>query len=141
MINSTLLPSYRGQTVRIVGKVQKVTGNTLLLQSSDMGNVEIALTPESTDLSQAVYVEVTGKVAETAAGEDQIREFTTVNIGDNVGKSPRTHPNLILASARACANNVFRQLTDTVPNPRPLFIRRCTPFALTAALRSQICSS
>lgn len=85
LINSSMLSAHRGQTVRLVGKVQKVTGNTLLLQCSDLGNVEVALTPDS-DVGAATHVEVTGKVAENGADGDQVREFTTVDIGDTVGK-------------------------------------------------------
>lgn len=89
LVNSSMLGAYTGQTVRIVGKVQKITGNTLLLQSSDHGNVEVALNPDS-DISGSTFVEVTGKVSEGGSGLDgnQIREFTTVDCGDSVGKYP-----------------------------------------------------
>ena len=86
MINSSMLAQYAGQTIRIVGKVQKVTGTTMLIQTSDLGNVEVALNPDS-DISGSTYVEVTGKVSESGDG-NQIREFTTVDCGDNVGKYP-----------------------------------------------------
>lgn len=91
MINSSMLAQYAGQTVRIVGKVQKMTGNTLLIQTSDLGNVEIALNPDS-DISGSTFVEVTGKVSEGGSSLDgnQIREFTTVDCGDGVGKCCRT---------------------------------------------------
>ncbi|KAJ1024750.1 hypothetical protein NDA16_002790 [Ustilago loliicola] len=83
-INSSLLSQYTGQTVRLVGKVQKITGNTLLLQTSDLGNVEVALNPDS-DITGSTFVEVTGKVSEVAGGEGwQVREFTTVDCGDSV---------------------------------------------------------
>lgn len=88
LVNSSMLGAYTGQTVRIVGKVQKITGNTLLLQASDHGNVEVALNPDS-DISGSTFVEVTGKVSEGGSSLDgnQIREFTTVDCGDSVGKS------------------------------------------------------
>ncbi|CAO1622035.1 unnamed protein product [Sympodiomycopsis kandeliae] len=79
LINSSLLPHYRGQVVRIVGKVSNLTSQTLLIQTSDMGNVEISLSKE-TDLSRAVYVEVIGKVAESG---ELVREFTSVDLGDS----------------------------------------------------------
>lgn len=87
LINSSLLSQYSGQTVRVVGKVQKLTGNTLLVQTSDLGNVEISLNPDS-DISGSTYVEVTGKVSDGGSGLDGhlIREFTTVDCGENVGK-------------------------------------------------------
>ncbi|SNX86300.1 related to single-stranded dna binding protein 12k chain [Melanopsichium pennsylvanicum] len=85
MINSNMLSQYANQTVRLVGKVQKITGNTLLLQTSDLGNVEVVLTPDS-DISGSTFVEVTGKVSEGGSGMDGylVREFTTVDCGDNV---------------------------------------------------------
>lgn len=88
MINSSMLSQYTGQTVRLVGRVKKITGNTLLLETSDLGNVEVALNPDS-DISGSTFVEVTGKVSEAAGGEGwQVREFTTVDCGDSVGKCP-----------------------------------------------------
>ncbi|PWZ01171.1 replication factor A protein 3 [Testicularia cyperi] len=82
MVNSSMLPQFRGQTVRVVGKVHKLTGQTLLLQTSDLGTVEVALNPDS-EISGSQFVEVTGKVSDSS-DSDQIREFTTVNIGDDV---------------------------------------------------------
>lgn len=98
LINSSMLGQYVGQTVRIVGKVHKVTGNTLLMQTSDLGNVEIAMTPDS-DVSSSTFVEVTGKVSDAGSSfqANQIREFTTVDCGHDVGKFHFVH----------------RQLTDT----------------------------
>lgn len=91
LINSSMLGHYSGQTVRVVGKVQKLTGNTLLIQTSDSGTVEVTLNPDS-DISGSTYVEVTGKVAEGGSSLDgnQIREFTTVDAGENVGKYSRS---------------------------------------------------
>ncbi|KAJ1020426.1 hypothetical protein NDA13_005744 [Ustilago tritici] len=87
MINSSMLSQYTGQTVRLVGRVKKITGNTLLLETSDLGNVEVALNPDS-DISGSTFVEATGKVSEAAGGEGwQVREFTTVDCGDNVDLS------------------------------------------------------
>ncbi|CBQ68761.1 related to single-stranded dna binding protein 12k chain [Sporisorium reilianum SRZ2] len=85
LINSSMLSQYSGQTVRIVGRVQKITGNTLLITTSDQGSVEIALNPDS-DISGSSFVEVTGKVSEGGSSLDgnQIREFTTVDCGDGV---------------------------------------------------------
>jgi replication factor A3 len=86
MINSAMLAQHAGQTVRIVGKVQKLTGQTLLIQTSDMGNVEVALNPDS-EISGSTFVEITGKVSEGGSGLDGhlVREFTTVDCGENVG--------------------------------------------------------
>lgn len=114
LINSSMLSQYSGQTVRIVGKVQKVTGNTLLLQTSDLGNVEVALTPDS-DISGSKFVEVTGKVSDGGSSLDGnlIREFTTVDCGEGVGTFsslptlPVTlHPYSVYwsLSCRACLN-------------------------------------
>ncbi|EST09053.1 Replication factor A protein 3 [Kalmanozyma brasiliensis GHG001] len=85
LINSSMINQYAGQTVRIVGKVQKITGNTLIMQASDHGTVEVALTPDS-DISGSSFVEVTGKVSDGGSGMDGnlIREFTTVDCGDGV---------------------------------------------------------
>lgn len=87
LINSSMLSQYSGQTVRIVGKVQKITGNTLLIQTSDQGNVEVALNPDS-DITGSTYVEITGKVSEGGSDMDGhlIREFAIVDCGDGVGK-------------------------------------------------------
>ncbi|SPO47254.1 related to single-stranded dna binding protein 12k chain [Moesziomyces antarcticus] len=85
MINSAMLAQYAGQTVRVVGKVQKLTGQTLLIQTSDMGNVEVTLNPDS-EISGSTFVEITGKVSDGGSGLDgyQVREFTTVDCGENV---------------------------------------------------------
>ncbi|PWN17771.1 replication factor A protein 3 [Microstroma glucosiphilum] len=79
-INSSMLPQYRGQIVRIVGKVNKVSGTTLLLQTSDLGHVEVQLNRD-TELSSAQYVEVIGKVADSG---EVLREFASVDVGDGV---------------------------------------------------------
>ena len=48
--------------------------------------VEVALTPDS-DISGSKFVEVTGKVSDGGSSLDGnlIREFTTVDCGENVG--------------------------------------------------------
>ncbi|PWN26625.1 replication factor A protein 3 [Jaminaea rosea] len=79
-INSSLLPNYRGQIVRITGKVTKLSASTLLIQTSDMGNVEVGLNRD-TDLDGAKFVEVIGKVADSG---ETIREFTSLDLGDGV---------------------------------------------------------
>ena len=91
LINSSMLSQHSGRTVRIVGKVEKSTGHTLLITTSDLGTVEVALNQDS-DFSGSTYVEVTGKVSEGGSGLDgnQIREFTTVDCGDGVGKCRST---------------------------------------------------
>ncbi|KAN0061996.1 hypothetical protein ACQY0O_005991 [Thecaphora frezii] len=83
LINSSMLSQYRGQTVRVIGKITKLVGHTLLLQTSDMGNVEVTLNPD-THLSGTGYVEVIGKVSEGMDGESTIREFTTVAFGESL---------------------------------------------------------
>ncbi|KAJ9474720.1 Single-stranded DNA binding protein 12k chain [Pseudozyma hubeiensis] len=108
LINSSMLSQYSGQTVRIVGKVQKITGNTLLIQTSDQGNVEVALNPDS-DITGSTYVEITGKVSEGGSDMDGhlIREFAIVDCGDgvdmtlveNVVQISASFPNLFTDSA------------------------------------------
>lgn len=61
----------------------QVSASTLLIQTSDMGNVEVSL-QQGTDLSpDARFVEVIGKVSDSG---EQMREFTCTDVGENVGE-------------------------------------------------------
>ncbi|CAD6887295.1 unnamed protein product [Tilletia controversa] len=80
MINSSMLPSFRGKTVRVVGKVEKVVDTLLLLQTSDLGVIEVHLSLD-TVVSANTYIEVIGKVSDSG---DQLREFTTVQFGESL---------------------------------------------------------
>ncbi|PWN52443.1 replication factor A protein 3 [Violaceomyces palustris] len=80
LVNSQTLANHRGQIVRLVGKVHKLTGNVLLVQASDQGFVEVYLNPES-NVSGSVYVEITGKVSESG---ESMRELLSINFGENL---------------------------------------------------------
>lgn len=85
-----MMSQYAGRTVRIVGKVEKTMGNTLLIKTSDLGTVEVILNQDS-NFEGSQFLEVTGKVSEGGSGMEgnQLREFTTVDCGDGVGKCRR----------------------------------------------------
>ncbi|KAE8216836.1 hypothetical protein CF319_g4438 [Tilletia indica] len=80
LINSSMLPSFRGRTVRVVGKIQKIVDTLLLLQTSDLGTIEVHLSRD-TEVPTSGYVEVVGKVSDSG---DQLREFTTVLFGESL---------------------------------------------------------
>ncbi|KAL9938666.1 hypothetical protein V8E36_002385 [Tilletia maclaganii] len=80
LVNSSMLPSYRGRTVRVVGKIGKIVDDLLLLETSDLGKVEVHLSRDS-DVPESGYIEVVGKVSDAG---DQIREFTSVYFGEQL---------------------------------------------------------
>lgn len=49
-----------------------------------MGNVEVRLTQNSNDVREAQYIEVVGKVDDQG---ESVREFTCVDLGDNLSES------------------------------------------------------
>ncbi|WFD01778.1 hypothetical protein MOBT1_000454 [Malassezia obtusa] len=51
LTNSSQIASRANQEVRIIGKVQKVSGGVLLLEASDNGTVEIKLQLDDTPTS------------------------------------------------------------------------------------------
>ncbi|GAA5811209.1 hypothetical protein MFLAVUS_004640 [Mucor flavus] len=76
-INSGLREKYVGKTVRIIGKIVSLSGNTAVLNSTDHGQVLVHLNGESqwgTD-----YVEVIGQVEP----DFTLREFKTSNLGND----------------------------------------------------------
>ncbi|KAI9247603.1 replication factor A protein 3 [Helicostylum pulchrum] len=78
-INSSLREKYAGKTVRIIGKIVSLSGNTAVLNSTDHGQVLVHLNGESqwgTD-----YVEVIGQVEP----DFTLREFKTSNLGNDFG--------------------------------------------------------
>ncbi|PWN91695.1 replication factor A protein 3 [Acaromyces ingoldii] len=80
LINSDMMSSHTGQTVRVVGKLQKVSGRDFVLQTSDSGHVEVRMS-QDTNLSGSGYVEVIGRVS---ADGEYITEFTCIDLGNNL---------------------------------------------------------
>lgn len=77
-VNSTLLGQYQGKTVRLIGKVLKLEGETAIVEASDQGQVTIKLNRDSNFADQ--YVEIIGRVT----GDTSISELTSYNIGDEI---------------------------------------------------------
>ncbi|KAI7901782.1 replication factor A protein 3 [Cokeromyces recurvatus] len=76
-INSSLREKYVGKTIRLIGKLHSLSGNTAVLTSTDNGQVLVKLNGESqwgTD-----YVEVIGLIEP----DFTLREFKTTNLGNS----------------------------------------------------------
>ncbi|KAK4702032.1 replication factor A3, partial [Phenoliferia sp. Uapishka_3] len=86
-VNSSLLEKYgqpnssSGDPIRITGKVERLDGNSAVIEASDQGHVTVKLSPEA-NFSEA-YVEVIGKVAQDLT----VQELTSVNMGENLDMS------------------------------------------------------
>ncbi|KAI9316598.1 replication factor A protein 3 [Dichotomocladium elegans] len=79
-INSKLREKYAGRTVRIIGKVTSYSGETAVLETTDHGQILIKLNGEGRWGSD--YVEVIGKLE----SDYSVSEFSTSNLGNNIGK-------------------------------------------------------
>ncbi|WFD30073.1 hypothetical protein MSPP1_001087 [Malassezia sp. CBS 17886] len=79
LTNSSQLASRAGQEVRMIGKVQRVSGGVLLLQASDNGTVEVKMQMEEEPASQ--YVEVIGRASRTG---DSITQHVLLQLGDSL---------------------------------------------------------
>ncbi|WFD41666.1 hypothetical protein MPSI1_000298 [Malassezia psittaci] len=82
LINSSQLGSRVNQEVRIIGRVQRVSGEVLLLEASDNGTVEIKLQLDDSPTTE--YVEVIGRVARSG---DSITQHALLPLGDNLDLS------------------------------------------------------
>ncbi|KAI8969182.1 replication factor A protein 3 [Mycotypha africana] len=79
-INSALREKYVGRVVRLIGKLVSLSGNTAVIESSDHGQVLVALNGDSTWGTD--YVEVIGHVEP----DFTIKEFKTQNLGNSFSK-------------------------------------------------------
>ncbi|CAG8540800.1 9050_t:CDS:2, partial [Racocetra fulgida] len=71
-INSALCAKYRGETVRLIGKV-------LELEASDKGQVQVVLKPgQDAPLNPESYIEVIGRVNDDLS----IKEYNHLSIGE-----------------------------------------------------------
>ncbi|KAF0531759.1 replication factor A protein 3 [Gigaspora margarita] len=62
-INSALRVKYRGETVRLIGKVLEASSKTAKLEASDKGQVQVVLKPGLDEpLNPESYIEVIGRV-------------------------------------------------------------------------------
>ncbi|PKI85019.1 hypothetical protein MVES1_001314 [Malassezia vespertilionis] len=82
LTNSSQVASRANQEVRIIGKVQKVSGGVLLLEASDHGTVEIKLQMDEAPTTD--YVEVIGRVARTG---DSVTQHALLPLGNNLDLS------------------------------------------------------
>ncbi|CEP08932.1 hypothetical protein [Parasitella parasitica] len=76
-INSSLREKYIGQTVRVIGKLVSLSGDTAVLESTDNGQILVHVNGESrwgTD-----YIEVIGQVEP----DFTLKEFKTTNLGND----------------------------------------------------------
>lgn len=62
----------------------QMTGQAITVQTSDMGNVEVKLTQNTSAMNDTQYIEVVGKVDDQG---ESLREFTCVMLGDNLSES------------------------------------------------------
>ncbi|KAK4049147.1 hypothetical protein OIV83_004334 [Microbotryomycetes sp. JL201] len=77
-LNSARLGDYIGRNVRIVGKVISRDGDTVTLELSDKGQVQVKLNRDSNH--RDAYVEVIGRVERL----DLVQELTSCNMGDQI---------------------------------------------------------
>ncbi|KAM0745826.1 replication factor A protein 3 [Meredithblackwellia eburnea MCA 4105] len=78
-VNSTLLNDYIGQTVRLIGKLERMgDDNSATVIASDKGEVTINLGPNH-NLTDT-FVEIIGRVNQ----DSSIQEHTSVNFGDKL---------------------------------------------------------
>ena len=91
-VNSTILPSFVGRSVTIVGKRIGGQGSRLNLEAPDGGNVVIDRSMSSRPW-HSDYVEVTGVVN----SDRSIRESRSCDFGNDFGKSTdHIHIHLVL---------------------------------------------
>ncbi|KDN52235.1 replication factor A protein 3 [Tilletiaria anomala UBC 951] len=77
-INSARLGSFAGRTVRVIGKVERVEGNVVMLKSSDEGLIEVSIANLGEhDWPNLQYVEIIGKVSKSG---DVLQEFSTIEM-------------------------------------------------------------
>ncbi|ORY70602.1 replication factor A protein 3 [Leucosporidium creatinivorum] len=77
-VNSARLQDHIGKTVRLIGKVISLEGESALLETSDSGQVTVKLSRTSNFAD--VYVEVIGRVSEDLS----ITELASINMGDKI---------------------------------------------------------
>ncbi|TIB71404.1 hypothetical protein E3Q23_01997 [Wallemia mellicola] len=80
--NSTNLKYFIGNTVRIVGKVLKISDNIAMVESTDGGQISVTMNRES-DYSQATFFEIIGKVQSEIA----LTEYTSIPLGNDLDLS------------------------------------------------------
>ncbi|PWN36150.1 replication factor A protein 3 [Meira miltonrushii] len=80
LINSSSLQGHKSQTVQVVGKIEKSTGNACMLRTSDQGMVEVIMT-DSQVIPQGNYAMIFGKVDDEG---ERIREYRSIDLGDKL---------------------------------------------------------
>ncbi|KAG0146444.1 hypothetical protein CROQUDRAFT_657445 [Cronartium quercuum f. sp. fusiforme G11] len=76
-VNSSLLPDFIGQVVRISGKLISVQDDAVI-ESTDGGQITVLRIPDSL-IGSEPFLEVIGKVE----NETTVREMSTTNFGEN----------------------------------------------------------
>lgn len=61
-----------------------MTGQAITIQTSDMGNIEVKLTQNSTVMKDSLFIEVVGKVDDHG---ESLREFTCADMGNDLSAS------------------------------------------------------
>ncbi|KAI8969783.1 replication factor A protein 3 [Trametes punicea] len=77
-VNKAMMARFKGQTVRLIGKVRSLRDDIAIVESSDGGEVEVKV-PKSFQ-ADSTYVEIIGQVAD----ERTIKMMGHIPLGDNV---------------------------------------------------------
>jgi replication factor A3 len=82
-INASLVPQFVGKTVRIIGKIHDLQGDTATLDAS--GELRIHLSMQS-HVKENNYYEIIGKITD----DHSIRMLDAIDFGDNISMYQET---------------------------------------------------
>ena len=77
-VNFELLSQFMGKRVKLVGKVEEISGNVMKVKASDDGIVEVLLKGAA---PEDAFVEVDG----TVEGPNSLREESSIGFGNSFG--------------------------------------------------------
>jgi len=84
-VNAARLPKYVGQTVRVIAKVVKFSGQRAILELPDGGTVDVIVSNNS-NMSD-VYVEILARVEDAQT----IKMLAVMNLGDKLDMAAINH--------------------------------------------------
>ncbi|PVF93191.1 replication factor A protein 3 [Serendipita vermifera] len=85
-VNAARMPNYIGQSVSVVAKVIKLTGNSVaIVELSDGGQIEVRLSADSH--MRDSYVEIIGRVENA----NTLKMQTVLNLGDKIDMAVVNH--------------------------------------------------